>query len=141
MKTKIKKLIFLSLIFFGGILSTNAQENNGPSRLGEPSTPQEIQMRLHALELCYDYYATTGGNTVDIDNYILYLREKLIAETEYIPSPVEDYVLNHPQDQNSARYIKCQAVVAFPEAYTYSAEGLAAVEAELLEVASQIANQ
>ena len=142
MKTKISYAIFFFLLLGGIFCSTNIYSQNTPSRLGEPLTVQEKQTRLFALELCHDYYVQKLGSDVSkVDAYIAALKEELANEEMYVHGQVEEFVMTNPTHQNSVGYIRNQAIVAFPEAFNYSAEGLIAIDAELLQLFNQIANQ
>src|SRR5829696_4129213 len=125
MKTKINYFIFFFLLLGGIFASGNLNAQEIPSRLGEPLTVLEKQKRLFALQLCHDYYVQTLGSDVSkVDEYIFSLREQLADEQPYVHGQVEEFVLTNPTHPNSFRYIRNQAIVAFPEAFSYSPEGL-----------------
>lgn len=146
MKAKINRSIFFFLLVLGGTFSSAnllAQNVQGPSLLGEPADEKYMQVRLHALDLCKDFYlATLSPESLQkLDSYSGSLTTKVTGLPAYVPGPVENYVYtNRNATELAKRYIKCQAIIAFPEGYNMTEPALNDVEAELNDIAAQIAS-
>jgi hypothetical protein len=144
MKSKIQKMfLVLTMSVAGLFLSANifAQATQGPSQLGEPTEKSEIQVRLYAIQLCKEFYQAklSSENMEKLDAYIASLSVDINEMPAYVPGSVESYVLAHRSTSALAqRYVKCQAIVAFPQGFSLSADALTDIQAELNAIAYDI---
>lgn len=144
MKTKIKKYFLFSVIILAGILASvnlRAQQTHGPSRLGEPLSEGEWQVRLYALQLCKDFYAAALSEDFasKLDSYIASIEVKADGLPAYVPGAVENFVFaNRSSSELAQRYIKCQGIIAFPDAFNMSTQALTDIQAELDAIALEI---
>jgi hypothetical protein len=144
MKTKIKKQFLFIALFIAGFFSAAnalAQSTNGPSQLGEPIQKIEIQVRLYAIELCKEIYQAklSPENISKLDAYVAALSADVNEMPAYVPGGVESYVLAHrSSDPLAQRYVKCQAIIAFPQGFNLPPDALTDIQTELNAIAYDI---
>jgi hypothetical protein len=144
MKTKTQKLFLIIAVIVTGLLFTAtvfAQSAHGPSQLGEPIEKSDIQVRLYAIELCKEFYQAklSAENIEKLDTYVASLSVDIDQLPAYVPGSVEAYVLAHrSSDPLAQRYVKCQAIVAFPQGFSLTPDALIDIQTELNAVAYDI---